>query len=272
MPASDRRRSAVEGRGVTGRALHPTITATADYADPSTAATFDDRRFGGPIGDLVAATQAPRPRQLHRANSATAKSSTSAPAPAAALLLAQRRGAGHRRGRLRSRCSRGARQARRPKASTCSSCDRRRARARVSRPRVRRRRVPARADAHAAVAGLSSPSCAASPNGCVVVDYPSRGQRSPCSNRLARRVHAPLGGSTEPLPRLHGSSDRRGVRRARVPRPLHAPSVRAADCAAQGDRIATPDPRASRAFSTGRPAERSSARRSRIVAERCASS
>jgi SAM-dependent methyltransferase len=28
------------------------------YADPSTARTFDDRRFGGPIGDLVASTQA----------------------------------------------------------------------------------------------------------------------------------------------------------------------------------------------------------------------
>ncbi|MFI5179548.1 MAG: class I SAM-dependent methyltransferase [Vicinamibacterales bacterium] len=28
------------------------------YADPATARTFDDRRFGGPIGDLVASTQA----------------------------------------------------------------------------------------------------------------------------------------------------------------------------------------------------------------------
>ena len=28
------------------------------YADPATAKTFDDRRFGGPIGDLVAGTQA----------------------------------------------------------------------------------------------------------------------------------------------------------------------------------------------------------------------
>jgi 2-polyprenyl-3-methyl-5-hydroxy-6-metoxy-1,4-benzoquinol methylase len=28
------------------------------YADPATAQTFDDRRFGGPIGELVAATQA----------------------------------------------------------------------------------------------------------------------------------------------------------------------------------------------------------------------
>jgi len=28
------------------------------YADPATARTFDDRRFGGPIGDLVAASQA----------------------------------------------------------------------------------------------------------------------------------------------------------------------------------------------------------------------
>ena len=28
------------------------------YADPATARTFDDRRFGGPIGELVAGTQA----------------------------------------------------------------------------------------------------------------------------------------------------------------------------------------------------------------------
>ena len=28
------------------------------YNDPKTARTFDDRRFGGPIGELVAATQA----------------------------------------------------------------------------------------------------------------------------------------------------------------------------------------------------------------------
>jgi 2-polyprenyl-3-methyl-5-hydroxy-6-metoxy-1,4-benzoquinol methylase len=28
------------------------------YADPTTAQTFDDRRFGGPIGEIVAATQA----------------------------------------------------------------------------------------------------------------------------------------------------------------------------------------------------------------------
>jgi hypothetical protein len=30
----------------------------AVYADPATAQTFDDRRFGGPIGELVAGTQA----------------------------------------------------------------------------------------------------------------------------------------------------------------------------------------------------------------------
>ena len=28
------------------------------YADPATARTFDERRFGGPIGELVASTQA----------------------------------------------------------------------------------------------------------------------------------------------------------------------------------------------------------------------
>ena len=27
------------------------------YADPTTAVSFDERRFGGPIGELVAATQ-----------------------------------------------------------------------------------------------------------------------------------------------------------------------------------------------------------------------
>lgn len=40
---------------MTGRRDHYSYTV---YADPATARTFDERRFGGPIGDLVASEQA----------------------------------------------------------------------------------------------------------------------------------------------------------------------------------------------------------------------
>jgi 2-polyprenyl-3-methyl-5-hydroxy-6-metoxy-1,4-benzoquinol methylase len=40
---------------VTGRRDHYSYTV---YADPATARTFDERRFGGPIGDLIATHQA----------------------------------------------------------------------------------------------------------------------------------------------------------------------------------------------------------------------
>ena len=36
------------------------------YADPETARTFDDRRFGGPIGELVAGMQARAHRSTTR--------------------------------------------------------------------------------------------------------------------------------------------------------------------------------------------------------------
>jgi SAM-dependent methyltransferase len=42
---------------VTGRASRDHYSYTL-YSDPDTARTFDDRRFGGPIGDLIATTQA----------------------------------------------------------------------------------------------------------------------------------------------------------------------------------------------------------------------
>ena len=48
LPRSERAESAV-------RRDHYSYTV---YSDPKTARTFDDRRFGGPIGELVAATQA----------------------------------------------------------------------------------------------------------------------------------------------------------------------------------------------------------------------
>ena len=41
-----------------GGVMSPDHYSYTVYADPSTARTFDDRRFGGPIGELVAETQA----------------------------------------------------------------------------------------------------------------------------------------------------------------------------------------------------------------------
>jgi ubiquinone/menaquinone biosynthesis C-methylase UbiE len=40
------------------RAPAPDHYSYTHYADPATARTFDDRRFGGPIGEMVASTQA----------------------------------------------------------------------------------------------------------------------------------------------------------------------------------------------------------------------
>ena len=72
------------------------------YADPDTARTFDDRRFGGPIGELVAETQAAvilrmagevRGRPVLDVGTGTGR---------AALLLAQGRRRRHRRRRVRA--------------------------------------------------------------------------------------------------------------------------------------------------------------------------
>jgi len=49
--------TAVKGRRVSERASRDHYSYTI-YNDPDTARTFDDRRFGGPIGDLIATTQA----------------------------------------------------------------------------------------------------------------------------------------------------------------------------------------------------------------------
>jgi len=46
------------GSGRSGPAVNRDHYSYTTYNDPRTARTFDDRRFGGPIGELVAATQA----------------------------------------------------------------------------------------------------------------------------------------------------------------------------------------------------------------------
>ena len=59
-------RQGCRGPCVTGRADKNHYSYT-HYADPETARTFDDRRFGGPIGGLIAATQAQAARGFGRA-------------------------------------------------------------------------------------------------------------------------------------------------------------------------------------------------------------
>jgi len=53
-----RRRRGGQGRGVSKSRPTPTHYSYTVYADPVTAQTFDRRRFGGPIGDLIASEQA----------------------------------------------------------------------------------------------------------------------------------------------------------------------------------------------------------------------
>ena len=71
------------------------------YADPATARTFDERRFGGPIGELVAGDAGARARQACRPRRRADRSSTSAPARAAPRCCWRaRRRARHRRRRV----------------------------------------------------------------------------------------------------------------------------------------------------------------------------
>ena len=104
------------------------------YADPETARTFDDRRFGGPIGELVAddAGAACWP-DFVGTHPGPARSSTSAPAPAARRCCWPRGGAkvtgvdaSERDAGGRARSGRARRGARRSRSA------RRRPRARVS--------------------------------------------------------------------------------------------------------------------------------------------
>ncbi len=85
-----------------GGVMSPDHYSYTVYADPQTARTFDDRRFGGPIGELVAETQAAVDRSAWPAKSAAGPSWTSARARAARLSCWPRRRRGHRRRRVRA--------------------------------------------------------------------------------------------------------------------------------------------------------------------------
>ncbi len=150
-----------QGRRVKDEATRDHYSYTV-YADPATARTFDDRRFGGPIGELIAAEQARvligfigeiRDRRVLDVGSGTGR---------AALLLA-RAGARVTGVDASEQMLAVARQRAADEQSDHHVCGWRRPRARVRRSRVRRGRQLPRADAHAAVAGRVSASCAGSP-------------------------------------------------------------------------------------------------------------
>src|SRR5581483_6726888 len=103
-------------------------------------------------------------------------------------------------------------------------------------PQLRRRLLPARADAHAAVAAGrlgAVPRRRSARHRRLSIGDERRAVRVAGAARGARRRRADGGVSC-----LHSSRDLRRLPPIGIPRPLGAPPVRAADRAAQGDRIA----------------------------------
>ena len=99
---------------------------------------------------------------------------------------------------------------------------RRRARARVPRSRVRRRRQPARADARAATGAVRRPSCAASSDRLVISTIPSAAQRRAVPGRRPpRRLHR-FGARTEPYRVLQRPDGRARAAERRLPGPCRS--------------------------------------------------
>lgn len=71
----------------------------------------------------------------------------------------------------------------------------------------------------------------------VVLDYPSATSTALLQS-VGRRLLHPLGRSSEPYPRLHRRADSPRTRVARLPHHVHPSPVRPADCRAQDDRVA----------------------------------
>ena len=130
----------------------PITTATTIYADPAMARVLRRARFSGPIGELLAETQARDPDGVLRDRSTARGSSTSAPARPARRWSSPRRGA-HVTAVDASdemlRVARGPRRVARRRHPLRGGDAHHLAH---SRRLVRRRRQPARADAHAGLA------------------------------------------------------------------------------------------------------------------------
>ena len=131
-----------------------TTTATRRTPTPRRPATFDDRRFGGPIGELVASDAGARAREPGRDAFSDRVDSRRRhrhrPRRAAARPRRRQR---HGRRCLERDAGRRPAARRRRGRRRCDFC-RRRPRARVSGSQLRRGGQPARADAHAAVAAV----------------------------------------------------------------------------------------------------------------------
>ena len=178
------------------------------YADPQTARTFDDRRFGGPIGELVAETQAAVDASAWPATSAAGRSWTSAPARAARPLLLARAGAEVTGVDASEQMLAVARDRARAAGRDDHLHSSRRARARVPGPFVRCRGQPARPDA---LAALARGAVRAVPGGVAPGDLrlPVRREArrgcSPCRGGSAARLRR----ADRAVPRVLGSATSR---------------------------------------------------------------
>ena len=160
------------------------------YADPETARTFDERRFGGPIGELVAETQARVLANIVGPHPGSRGFSTSAPAPAARRCSWRAAARSVTASTRRRRCSRSPGSARPSEALDGHvSASAMRTRSTFADRSFDVGRQPPRADAHAASGGAASPSCAASPSGWSSSTIRRR-RASRSLESLARRVDA----------------------------------------------------------------------------------
>ena len=201
-------------------------TATTVYADPAMARTFDERRFGGPIGELVAGdagararehggphpgAQHARRRHRHRPRGVHARAGgarvTAVDASEEMLAMARQRAAEQMvQGQVPAR---------------------RRARARVRGPIfdavVCLRVLMHTPDWRRCVAELCRVA-----DRLVIVDYPSATSAA-LFESLTRRMFSAVGGRTEAYRVFTRTGRSRGAERLAVPHPIGAPAVRAAD-------------------------------------------
>ncbi len=187
----------------------------------------------------------------------------------AALALAQAGRTRHRRRCLerdagrRTTARRGARTGDRLRR-------RRRARADVSRPVVRRRRLPAHADARARTGARRCRSCAAS----AVISSCSTIRPSAASHHYRRSgvaSHAAMGQQGRSVPGLQRRQHRTRARPPRVSHHLAPQAVRPSDRASQGDRLAWIHARHRRAGSRASGMLKLAGSPVTLAAERCAS-
>ena len=215
----------------------------AVYADPAMAERFDALRFSGPIGRLIADTQEQRDRGVPRAGRRAAHPRRRHRHRPRGDRAGEARRDRDRRGRVRRDArGRGRGGADGGRAPTRHLRARRRAPPRLSRSQLRRRRLPARADAHAGLARVAARAVPRRVERPRRVRLPVALERGGAAGGRPRRLDAHgESGRSRPI-----ASSRRAPWRACSPTPgfrVHrrAPAVRAADRAAQARQLRSVD-------------------------------